>query len=196
MKPFEITATRTGHKIMHTSPQGNRHASCGVVTVSVVSGPEAARRVADEGGRLCKNCLRVKPARDLDASPQSEPTDVWTVTDRAGREIARVEGVTMDDAREAAETLAVVREVARREGGHSLRRLRENEIIRVEEDVETVDPATELMESQWSTEALVSMLAAESGLEYRTVLNWGRAYAAVTLVRYGVDLAEFNRRKS
>lgn len=195
MKPFEITATRTGHKIMHTSPQGNRHASCGVVTVSVVSGPEAARRVADEGGRLCKNCLRVKPARDLDASPQSEPTDVWTVIDRAGREIARVEGVTMDDAREAAEALAVVREVARREGGYSLRRLRENEIIRVEEE-ETVDPATELMESQWSTEALASMLAAESGLNVTAVLNWGRAYAAVILVRYGVDLAEFNRRKS
>jgi hypothetical protein len=51
-----------------------------------------------------------------------EPGDVWAVTNKAGGEVAEVEGATMDDARKAARNRAAVRRVSKAEGGFSLRR--------------------------------------------------------------------------
>jgi hypothetical protein len=56
------------------------------------------------------------------------PTDTWTVTNKAGQEIARVDGETIDDARGAAKSLASVIESSGRDGGFSLRRLRSGEL--------------------------------------------------------------------
>jgi hypothetical protein len=51
-----------------------------------------------------------------------EPGDVWAVTNKAGEEVAEVEGATMEEARKAARNRAAVRRVSKAEGGFSLRR--------------------------------------------------------------------------
>jgi hypothetical protein len=58
----------------------------------------------------------------------SEITDTWTVTNRAGAEIARVDGASMDIARETAKKLPEVAESNAREQGFGLRRLSTAEI--------------------------------------------------------------------
>lgn len=56
------------------------------------------------------------------------PTNTWTVTNRAGREITRVDGETIQDATAAAKQNPDVVESSKREGGYSLRRLRVSEL--------------------------------------------------------------------
>lgn len=63
-----------------------------------------------------------------DTTPPAPPTDWWTATDKAGTEIARVHGETIERAAEAARTLDQVKTVERAEGGFSLRRLRADEL--------------------------------------------------------------------
>jgi hypothetical protein len=58
------------------------------------------------------------------------PTDTWTVTNQAGDEIARVDGVTMTDARAAAQEIPAVAESSAREGGFALRRLSAAELTK------------------------------------------------------------------
>lgn len=61
-------------------------------------------------------------------SNNNAPTDTWSVTNQAGREVARVDGETIDDAARAARQNADVVEWSNRDGGFSLRRLRSNEL--------------------------------------------------------------------
>lgn len=56
------------------------------------------------------------------------PTNTWTVTNRAGQEIGRVEGETFDDAACAMRQNADLVKVSNREGGVALRRLRTSEL--------------------------------------------------------------------
>jgi hypothetical protein len=51
------------------------------------------------------------------------PSDTWTVKDKAGTELARVQGATYDDAVAASRTVQEVRDSAAREGGVAMRRL-------------------------------------------------------------------------
>lgn len=129
MKALQFSVSRTGFKIVHTNPEGNRHASCGIVVSKVLDAEESAQRIMGGGARLCKNCLRVKPVRDLSAPVvRDEPTDAWSVTDRAGNEVTRVEGATMADARQAARLAPAVKDVIRRQGGFALRRLTRSQL--------------------------------------------------------------------
>lgn len=65
---------------------------------------------------------------NVDINKGDVTTDTWTVTNKAGREIARVDGKTMDDASRAARQNADVVESSARDGGFSLRRLRTSEL--------------------------------------------------------------------
>jgi hypothetical protein len=51
------------------------------------------------------------------------PSNTWTVKDKAGTELARVPGVTYEDAVAASRTVQKVRDCAAREGGVAMRRL-------------------------------------------------------------------------
>jgi len=129
MKALQFSVSRTGFKIVHTNSEGNRHASCGIVVSKVLDAEESAQRIMGGGARLCKNCLRVKPARDLSAPVvRDEPTDVWSVIDRAGNEVTRVYGKTLADARNEAERVDYVREVRYAEGGYVLRCLTRSQL--------------------------------------------------------------------
>ena len=57
-----------------------------------------------------------------------EITDTWTVTNKAGQELARVDGATMTTARAAALEIPAVAESSASEGGFGLRRLRADEL--------------------------------------------------------------------
>ena len=59
---------------------------------------------------------------------RDEPTDTWTITNRAGEEIARVDGATSPAAADAARGLPAVVESAARDGGFRMRRLLTSEL--------------------------------------------------------------------
>lgn len=126
MRNLGLATVKTGNVVLHTVPQGNRHTLCGIVAEHTVDMADAAPQVVEGTRRLCKNCARVAPARDtrrpVDPS-LTEPTDVWTVMDKAGAEITRVYGTTMEKARNEALAVVEVREVDYAESGFSLRRL-------------------------------------------------------------------------
>ena len=179
MKRMNFVLVKASGTIVHTAPEGNRHTLCGIVAECVQDSWAIAPLVTDENTphRLCKNCNRVKPARDTSAPADpslSEPTDVWTVTDKAGAEIARVYGETMADAREAARRTPAVGAVPLREGGFSLRRL----TVAEERALEAVDA---LVESAWSTMTLHTVLRKDFGLHAE-----GRRVICASLAARGV----------
>jgi len=68
----------------------------------------------------------------------TKPTDTWTVTNRDGKEITRVDGATMTAARAAALEIPAVVESSDQEGGFALRRLTDDEVAET--------PATPVLE--------------------------------------------------
>lgn len=156
MKAMRLATTRTGTTVLHTVPEGNGHALCGVVVTKTHEFSDVLPGITDGSLRTCKNCLRVKPARDHNEDT-GEPTDTWSVTDRADNEIARVHGDTMAQARDAARRMSVVRDLERREGGFSLRRMRLNEL----RAAQAVDA---LMESTLPTMTLHTVLHRQAGV--------------------------------
>lgn len=70
----------------------------------------------------------LEPLPDLPPQAEGDPTDWWTVTDRAGNEVTRVEATNYPRARTAAQKVPAAAAVSRREGGLSYRRLRSSEL--------------------------------------------------------------------
>lgn len=74
---------------------------------------------------------------------EGEPTDTWTVTDRRGVELVRVEGTTIREAGRKARTYPQVQAADQPEGeGFTLRRLRTNELGTGMTPQGTIDPAS------------------------------------------------------
>lgn len=131
MGTLVLATVKPGNVVLHTVPGGNRHSLCGLVAECHEDIWAVAPLVVEGTRRLCKNCARVKPARDTSrpVDPSlSEPTDTWTVTNRAGEEITRVYGTTMGEARNKAREYAEVLRVSTVEGGFSLRRLTQGQL--------------------------------------------------------------------
>lgn len=97
----------------------------------------------DRHRELCARCINAAEkrtrARELAAveaksvtkpeqAQRDEPSDTWTITTRAGDEIARVHGATAEDMTRAAEALPAVQANMRREGGFARRRLYTSEL--------------------------------------------------------------------
>ncbi|QFG13312.1 hypothetical protein SEA_GILGAMESH_120 [Streptomyces phage Gilgamesh] len=102
--------------------------------VMVKSAPDADGKADAISGRLNGEMIRVALA-DLHpipaplSEPQGEMTQVWSVLDRDGREVARVQGgETRTEAMKVVEADPVAGPVSRREGGVGLRRLRSSEL--------------------------------------------------------------------
>ncbi|MGW3627608.1 hypothetical protein [Streptomyces sp. NPDC000880] len=100
--------------------------------VVLLGRPERDGLVKALSGRYGKT-IRV-PLADLQPLPELPPaapgeaTDWWTVTNRAGKEVAQVEAPTAKQAQAAAERIPEARLYSRREGGLSYRRLRSSEV--------------------------------------------------------------------
>lgn len=62
------------------------------------------------------------------AATLDKPSDTWTVTNKAGIELARVDGVLYTQARNTAAQLDRVRASAAIEGGYGMRRLMGSEL--------------------------------------------------------------------
>jgi hypothetical protein len=124
----QLTTVRAGGNVLHTNPEGNRHAVCGVITENKVYGPEAATGLVAGTLRFCKNCARVKPVRRINPTPVSAPTDMWTVTNKVGDEITRFHAETGDAATEYIRVDADCRDWSRLEGGVFRRRLYGHEL--------------------------------------------------------------------
>lgn len=177
MRNLELATVKTGNVVLHMVPRGNRHALCGIVAEHTVDMADVAPQVIVGTRRMCGNCVRVTPARDTRRPVDpflSEPTDVWTVTDRAGTEITRVYGTTLEGARNDALNVAEVRYVNYSQGGFSLRRLTRGEL----RAVEAVDA---LEESAWSTMTLHTILHREFGFHLQ-----GRRVICASLAARGV----------
>lgn len=126
MRAYQFATVRPAATVFHMQPVGNRHTLCGRIAEHTEDMYVAARAENFATRRLCKTCARVTPARDTrrPVDPYlSEPTDVWTVTNKAGVEVSRVYGTTMEKARWEALECAEVRRVNYAENGFSLRRL-------------------------------------------------------------------------
>lgn len=84
------------------------------------------------------------PLTEFEACPPlpplgGRPVDWWSVTNRAGAEVARVGGADREQARRAAERVPAARRVSRLEGGLSYRRLTDEQLTeREREALETV----------------------------------------------------------
>jgi hypothetical protein len=124
----QLTTVRAGGNVLHTNPEGNRHSVCGRVSVNKVYGPDAAKGLVAGTLRFCGNCARVRPARNLNPTPVSAPSDMWTVTNKAGDEIERFYAVTTAEATEYIRVSADCRDWFRLEGGVSRRRLYSHEL--------------------------------------------------------------------
>jgi hypothetical protein len=172
-----LAAVKPGNVVLHTVPQGNRHTLCGIVAEHPTHLAEVGPKIIAGTHRMCRNCVRVTPARDTRRPVDpflSEPTDTWTVTDDTGREITRVDGATVGDARSAALEVAAVRYVSHHQGGFSLRRLTVAQL----RAVEAVDA---LEESSWSTMTLATILHREYGLRLQ-----GRRVICASLAARGI----------
>lgn len=159
-KATQLAATRRANKILHIVPVGNRHARCGVVAEYAIHMPTAVNSIVAGVHALCRNCNRVSAPRDTrrPVDPYlSEPTNTWSVMDRAGREIHRAYGTTTDQARHNALKATSVRAVADREGEFSLRRY-DRAGLRAAQAVDA------LMESTLPTVTLHAILHRQSGL--------------------------------
>ncbi|WP_439675987.1 hypothetical protein [Embleya sp. MST-111070] len=73
--------------------------------------------------------MRDEPAVETEPTTADEPSDTWTITNRAGEEVARVEGATAEEATRAADALPAVQTTIRREGGFARRRLYTSELL-------------------------------------------------------------------
>lgn len=127
-KSLHLATTRTGTDVFHIVPNGNRHAVCGVIATDEVAGPDAGTKCAAGTHHICKNCMRVKPVRDLNPTPVGAPTDTWAVMNKAGDRIGRVTARDIQCASRIAHQDPTVNRVSKREGGLFLRRLRESEL--------------------------------------------------------------------
>ncbi|MFE6639524.1 hypothetical protein ACFVFT_38580 [Streptomyces tendae] len=102
--------------------------------VMVKSVPDADGKADAISGRLNGQIIRVAlsdlhPIPAPLSEPQGEMTQVWSVLDRDGREVARVQGgETRTAAMKVVEADPVAGPVSRREGGVGLRRLRASEL--------------------------------------------------------------------
>ncbi|MFE2184158.1 hypothetical protein [Streptomyces sp. NPDC059455] len=102
--------------------------------VVVDSGPDKDGTVqvlsAKQGGKALRVALAaLQPLPELAPEPEGEWTEWWTVMDRTGQEVARVEGgLTRTAAMKVVEADPVAGPVSRREGGVGLRRLRTSEL--------------------------------------------------------------------
>ncbi|PSJ29814.1 hypothetical protein B7P34_04700 [Streptosporangium nondiastaticum] len=131
----------------HRAPGGGRtrllayvHTNCTCRLASTLVGTfdnlaEAEALAAGATPERFRHCTKSTPIReqaptveapvaeDQEQPKRDEPSDTWTITNRAGVEIARVEGATAEDMTQAAEALPKVRATIRREGGFTRRRL-------------------------------------------------------------------------
>lgn len=133
----------------HRAPGGGRirllayvHTNCACRLASTLVGqfdnlPEAEALAAGATPEHFRHCTKSTPIREQapaveaeapavehQAEPtRDEPSDFWTITNRDGVEIARVEGATAEDMTRAVEALPKVRATMRREGGFTRRRL-------------------------------------------------------------------------
>ncbi|MEX2984561.1 hypothetical protein [Streptomyces sp. C36] len=133
----------------HRAPGGGRmrllayvHTNCGCSLASTLVGAfdnlaEAEALAAGATPERFRHCTKSTPIREQapaveaeapaaehqEQPARDEPSDTWTITNRAGVEIARVEGATAEDMTRAAEALPKVRAMIRREGGFTRRRL-------------------------------------------------------------------------
>lgn len=131
MRNLVLASVHTDGTVLHTVPEGNSHSLCGRIAVNTVDIWEVAPLVTAGKRRLCKSCAKVTPARDTRRPVDpflSEPTDIWSVTNKADVEITRVCATTMEGARNEALQVVEVREVDYAENGFSLRRLRMKEL--------------------------------------------------------------------
>lgn len=132
MKTMRFAATRRANEVLHIVPEGNRHALCGVVAEYVLYNPTALRSIGAGTHRHCKNCLRVTPARDLNApaapAVDDHPTDWWVITDKRDNVLGRIEGRDIRTADRRARQVPSIDHTARTEGGLAYRRLRRSEL--------------------------------------------------------------------
>jgi hypothetical protein len=187
MKAYRFATVRPAAVIIHMQPIGNRHTLCGRIAEHNEDMAAAARAENFATRRLCKTCARVTPARDTSRpvdSSLSKPTNTWTVTDRAGNEIARVYGETMSAARNAGAVHPVVRETAPREGGFAVRRLTAGELR------DTVDT---LVESAFPTYSLVAVLRILTGSMGVDLPHLGRVRVCESLAARGALLKDVRR---
>ncbi|MER6616361.1 hypothetical protein [Streptomyces xantholiticus] len=101
--------------------------------VVVNSGPDKDGIVevlsAKQGGKALRAPLAaLEPLPELPPAPEGEPTDWWTVTNKAGLEVARVEADGYDSAQREAEKVLAARQASKRDGGLFYRRLRSSEL--------------------------------------------------------------------
>jgi hypothetical protein len=85
--------------------------------------------MSDQAAWLAEQYAKAS-AENLAANRAAEPkpSDTWTVTNRDGQELARVNGATHGDAVNAARMIPDVAASSNRENGFGMRRLLESEI--------------------------------------------------------------------
>lgn len=179
MRNYHIATVRDNGAVLHIQAIGNRHTLCGRIalfSLATLAPADQAKRIG--AGRMCKSCAKVTIPRDTSRPVDrslSEPTDTWSVTNRAGAEIAVVDGETMVEARDAARKMPAVRIVSPREGGFSLRRFTVRELC-------AVNAVDALEESTWSTTTLHTVLLKDFGVraEGRRVICAALAARGVT----------------
>ncbi|MCA6093475.1 hypothetical protein LE181_15065 [Streptomyces sp. SCA3-4] len=151
----------------HRAPGGCRirllayvHTNCACRLASTLVGTfdnmaEAEALAAGATPERFRHCTKSTPIREQqpvveaevsvvehqEQPTRDEPSNTWTITNRNGVEIARVEGATAEDMTRAAEALPRVRATIRREGGFTRRRLWVSELTPA--DVEQVPTAIE-----------------------------------------------------
>ncbi|GAA0371675.1 hypothetical protein [Streptomyces blastmyceticus] len=124
-------------KRVHYSPR-NDDTLCSREVGEYLNILEASELLDERGHKMCATCTRAARKRaenaeqlaeqDQEQPTRDEPSDTWTITTRAGVEIARVEGATAEDMTRAAEALPEVRANIQREGGFTRRRLYTSEL--------------------------------------------------------------------
>ncbi|MDH6629374.1 hypothetical protein M2271_007210 [Streptomyces sp. LBL] len=115
-------------------PQDDKDRGTGYRDVVLLKGaPDAEGKIQAISGRYNGKVIRVplvdlQPIPELAAAPAGDLTDWWSVTDRTGAEVARIQGADDPSARAAAERHPKAGPVSRRENGVAVRRLRTSEL--------------------------------------------------------------------